>query len=106
MNVYPGIDSSGCLRIFVYPLALFFFGLGLFFLVNQNGGFIVSLWVCFALFNLALWMVLSSEYSLRDHKLGDGSRISRFLVSTWWIGLALFGLLLFVVIPLESLSPN
>jgi hypothetical protein len=104
MNVYPGVDSSGCLRIFVYPLAILIFALGLVVLTNQSGGFVVSLWGFFALTDLALWMVFTSEYSLGDYKLDDGSRISRILVSTWWIGLALIGLLLFVVIPLSGLS--
>jgi hypothetical protein len=94
MSIFPGnADSSGCLTLIVYPLALLCIVVGWIFMVQGSGGFFF-VWTFLALTDLALWMVFGVHYMNGDHKLSDGSWVSKILVSTWWVGIGLLWLLL------------
>ena len=62
-------------------------------MVQGHGGFF-AIWTFLALADLAIWMVSGVHYMNGDHKLEDGSWVSRIFVFTWWTFLGLLGLAL------------
>jgi hypothetical protein len=61
-------------------------------MIQGSGGFF-AVWAFLALTDLGLWMVSGVHYMNGDHKLDDGSWVSKIFVSTWWICLGLLALL-------------
>jgi len=94
MSLFPGnANSSSCLTLLVYPLAILCIVFG--WLVAANGhGSIFAFWTFFALTDLAFWMIFGVHYLNGEHKLSDGSWVSKVFVSTWWVGISLVLLLM------------
>jgi len=95
---YPNWGGSGCLRLFVYPLAIACLGLGVWFLGHQTGGFLFASWLFLASLDVGLLLVIGVEYLSGNHKPGDGSKISKTFVTTGWAGFWLLAALLFLVL--------
>jgi hypothetical protein len=92
------VDLTFTARVLAYAVALASFAIGLMCLVQQWGGLIASIWLFLALADFGLWIISGLEFVLSDHKIEDGSLLSKILMGSLYFAAILFLLLLFVVL--------